>query len=57
MVPMWEGEGATRKGSDHPTSKLQSLIPKLPFQVHTILILLTRHLTFRNLKHLVCISN
>ena len=50
------GRGHTRKGSDHPTSKLQPLIPKLPFQVHTI-ILLTRLLTFRNLKHLVCVSN
>ena len=57
MVPLQEEGGATRKGSDHPTSKLQPLIPKLPFQVPTILVLLTRLLTFRNLNKIYPLSD
>lgn len=53
-----KGQGPHRKEVAILQPKLSvSVIPKLPFLLHTILILQTRPLTFGNVKHLVCINN
>lgn len=58
VVCVWEGPGPHRKEVAILQPKLSvSVIPKLSFLLHTILILQTRPLTFGNVKHLVCINN
>lgn len=53
-----KGHGPHRKEVAILQPKLSvSVIPKLSFLLHTILILQTRPLTFGNVKHLVCINN